>query len=125
MGVGTMNTAVHGHELHDVLKRRRSPVGFVARSVEPEKLRSLLEATRCSPSSRNEQPWRFIVGLKERQNGYLRLFNSQTDANKQWAHQAPVLMAVDTKMFFDRDGKPNASALLDVGGGGSCHRLCR
>jgi len=102
--------------LQDVLLRRRSPKTFVEKSVEPEKLVSILEAARWSPSSRNEQPWRFIVGRKERPASYERLYDSLSARNKLWAHQAPVLIAVVAKMFHDRDGSPNRSALGDVGG---------
>jgi nitroreductase len=84
--------------------------------VENEKLLSLFEAARWSPSSRNEQPWRFVLGLKHRGDSYGRLFESLTEANKSWAHQAPVLVAVVAKLTFERDGSYNRSALLDVGG---------
>ena len=39
--------------IHDLLRRRWSPRAFADRPVEPEKLRSLLEAARWAPSSFN------------------------------------------------------------------------
>lgn len=116
MTTPTVHSLEQSLDLHEVLDKRRSPKAFLPRAVEPEKLRQLLEAARWSPSSRNEQPWRFIVGIKEQADGYERLLKSLTDANQQWAQQAPVLIAVVAKLIFERDGKPNGSALLDVGG---------
>ncbi|MGH7472773.1 MAG: nitroreductase family protein, partial [Candidatus Methylomirabilales bacterium] len=52
------------HEIHALLRERWSPRAFADRIVEPEKLRSLLEAARWAPSSYNEQPWSFIVATK-------------------------------------------------------------
>ncbi|MER3523806.1 MAG: nitroreductase [Ignavibacteria bacterium] len=102
--------------LHELLARRRSPKAFLNKPLEPEILSSLFEATRWSPSSRNEQPWRFIVASKEPANDYDRLFDVLNEANKAWAHTAPVFAAVVAKMTFDRDGRPNRAALFDVGG---------
>ena len=47
------------------ISQRRSPRVFLERSVEPGKLLSLFEAARLAPSSNNEQPWRFIVAIKD------------------------------------------------------------
>ncbi|HXG01475.1 MAG TPA: nitroreductase family protein [Bacteroidota bacterium] len=116
METATNNRIEHNISLHETLRNRRSPKVFIGRQVENEKLLSLFEAARWSPSSRNEQPWRFIIGVRERGEAYQRLFDCLTEANKAWAGQAPVLVAAVAKMFFDRDGQNNRTALLDVGG---------
>jgi nitroreductase len=54
--------AVTTASIHDVLKNRWSPRAFDTRPVEPNNLRSLLEAARWASSSYNAQPWHFIVG---------------------------------------------------------------
>jgi nitroreductase len=41
--------------------RRWSARAFSTKPVEKSKLLSILEAARWAPSSRNEQPWRYIV----------------------------------------------------------------
>lgn len=102
--------------LNEAVDRRWSPKGFLDIPVEPEKLRSLFEASRWSPSSRNEQPWRFIVETKPHPEGYERLFSTLTESNKSWAGQAPVLIAGFAKKLFERDNRPNRVALYDTGG---------
>lgn len=104
-------------QLHEIIANRRSPKGFVEKAVEPGMLRSLLEAARWSPSSRNEQPWRFIVASKAHQQAeYDKLFSTLNDSNRVWAHQASALIAVAAKLTSSRDGKPNRLAQYDTGG---------
>lgn len=103
--------------LHEPLARRQSPKGFLPLPVEPEKLQSIFEAARWAPSSRNEQPWRFIVASKsENPTEFEELFSTLNDSNKLWANQASVLIAVAAKLTSSRDAKPNRHALYDTGG---------
>lgn len=51
------------YPIHDLLQQRWSPLAFSDRMVEPEKLRSVLEAACWAASYFNEQPWSFIVGI--------------------------------------------------------------
>ena len=68
------NPAETRHPVHELIKNRWSPRAFSARAVEPEKLRSLLEAAGWAASCFNEQPWNFIVATKEEGgDGYERL----------------------------------------------------
>lgn len=101
--------------IHDLLKRRWSPRAFSERPVEPEALRSLLEAARWAPSSNNAQPWSFIVATKEDQADYGRLLSCLMEGNIPWAQRAPVLMVSVARMFFEDDGTPNRHAFHDVG----------
>ncbi|MBI5026814.1 MAG: nitroreductase family protein [Nitrospirae bacterium] len=48
-------------ELFEAIKTRRSIRRFLDRPVEDEKLKTILEAVRMSPSWANMQCWRFIV----------------------------------------------------------------
>src|SRR5207247_9166076 len=101
--------------IHDLLRRRWSPRAFSDRRVEPDKLRSLGEAARWSPSSYNEQPWSFIVGTKEDEAEYARLLSCLVEGNIEWAQHAPVLMVSVARLSFEEDGKPNRHAFHDVG----------
>ena len=47
--------------INDIIARRWSAKVFSTRSVEKSKLLSILEAARWAPSSRNEQPWCYLV----------------------------------------------------------------
>jgi nitroreductase len=100
--------------IHDLIAHRWSPRAFESKPVEPEKLRSLLEAARWAPSSYNAQPWYFIVGTKDNPENYKRVLESLVEFNQGWAKNAPVLALSVAKLKFD-DGKPNRHAFHDVG----------
>jgi nitroreductase len=77
----------------------------------------LFEAARWSPSSYNEQPWRFIVASKSEDHAeFDKLCNTLNDSNKAWAHQAAALIAVAAKLTLTKNGKPNRHASYDAGG---------
>ena len=101
--------------IHDLLRRRWSPLAFADRLVEPEKLRSILEAARWAASSFNEQPWGFIVATKQDEPEWSRLLSCLVEGNQVWAKQAPVLMVSVAKLTFGRDGESNRHAWHDVG----------
>ena len=103
------------YPIHDLLRRRWSPRAFSDRRVEPDVLRSLLEATRWAPSSYNEQPWSFIVATKDDTAEFSRLLSCLVEGNIQWAQHAPVLMVSVARLSFEDDGKPNRHAFHDVG----------
>jgi nitroreductase len=103
------------YPIHELLKRRWSPRAFSNRIVEPDTLRSLLEAARWAPSSYNEQPWSFIVATKQDPAEFARLLSCLVEGNIQWAQHAPVLMVSVARLSFEEDGKPNRHAFHDVG----------
>jgi nitroreductase len=103
------------YPIHDLIRRRWSPRAFADRPVEPEKLRSLLEAARWAPSSFNEQPWNFIVATRENGEEFERMLSCLVEGNVAWAKNAPVLMLSVAKLKFERTGKPNRHAFHDVG----------
>jgi nitroreductase len=104
------------YPLHDLIKRRWSPKSFANKSVETEKLLSLLEAARLAPSSGNEQLWRFIVTRKDEDVAIARLPASLDEGNQIWVKDVPVLMLSVAKMHRRDDvTHPNRTALYDVG----------
>lgn len=96
------------------ITHRWSPRGFADKAVEEEKLIRVFEAARWAPSSRNEQPWRFIVARKG-DDHYEKLFNALDEGNQSWAWTAPVICASIAKVKFDYKGYPNGHALHDLG----------
>lgn len=107
--------AATSHPIHDLIRRRWSPLAFSDRMVEREKLQSLFEAARWAPSCYNEQPWRFIVCTKANAADHERLVGCLSEGNIPWARQAPILMLSVAKLAFTHNGKPNRHALHDVG----------
>jgi len=108
-------TAQVEHEVHDLIRRRWSPLAFASRTVDPEVLRSLFEAARWAPSSYNEQPWSFLAATRDQPRLFEQMVDCLIDANARWARNAPVLAISVAKLRFDRDGSPNRHAFHDVG----------
>ncbi|MEE4196186.1 MAG: nitroreductase family protein [Bacteroidales bacterium] len=101
--------------IHDIIKNRYSPVIFSSQQVEPGKIESLFEAARWAPSSYNEQPWRFIVGIQNQDENYARLFDCLVEANQYWAKYAPILVMSVAKKTSSVTGKTNRFAQYDTG----------
>ncbi len=106
--------AAAGHPINDLLARRWSPRAWADRAVSRDTLASLFEAARWAPSCFNEQPWRYVIALREDTGGFERLASLLTEGNA-WAREAPVLALSVTHLSFQRNGKPNRHAWHDVG----------
>jgi hypothetical protein len=101
--------------VHPLLRQRRSLRAFSSRAVEPETLRTLLEAARWAPSSMNEQPWSFIVTTQRNKSDFEQMLNCLVEYNVRWAQHAPVLLLSVARLTFESSGEPNRHALHDVG----------
>lgn len=106
-------TATSEFPILDVLKERWSPRAYDQQPVEDEKIWSLLEAARWSPSGGNAQPWSFIVTRKG-DVGFDKLVDILSGNNKKWAGNAPLLI-VSVAKLTRADGSPNPYAYYDVG----------
>ncbi|MBL7963397.1 MAG: nitroreductase family protein [Flavobacteriales bacterium] len=96
------------------LGRRYSPRAFRADPVTNEQLDLLFEAARWASSSRNEQPWRFVVSRKG-SPAFDRMLGILNTSNSIWAQLGGALVLVLAKRHFDRDGSANHHAWHDVG----------
>jgi nitroreductase len=103
------------HPVHELIRRRWSPLAFADKPVEPEKLQSLCEAARWAPSAFNEQPWRFVVCMRDNPADHRRFVECLVEGNVPWAQHAPVLMLSVAKRTFSHNGSPNRHAWHDVG----------
>ena len=104
--------------IHDLIRRRWSPRAFSERPVESDKLRSVLEAARWAPSSRNEQPWAYLVATRddpESPESYDALLGVLVTSNRAWAHKAPVLILTLAHTQLTKDGTPNRHGFFDLG----------
>lgn len=109
------NPAQTHFPIHDLLALRWSPRAFAERPIEADKVRSLFEAARWAPSSNNEQPWRFIVAVKDNEVQWNRLLACVAEGNRTWAFRAPMLILSIARLNFEKWDKPNRHALHDVG----------
>jgi len=98
----------------ETLKQRWSPRAYSDKPVETKKLQSLFEAARWAPSSRNEQPWRFIVGIKGDET-WNKIFETLDSWNQEWNKTVPVLVLNIGKKTFDYKGHENAHYKYDTG----------
>jgi nitroreductase len=101
-----------------VFHQRWSPRAFADRAVEPEKLVKAFEAARWAASSFNEQPWRYLVGLRS-DSTYRKIFESLSAFNHGWAGSAPVLILGAANTRFSHNGSENGSAVYDLGAASS------
>ena len=102
------------YPIHDLLQSRWSPRAFDRRPVEPEKLQSLFEAARWSPSGANLQPWSYIVTTSDAPESFSRLLSTLTERNQRWAQSAPVLMLTLARTV-NEDGRRNPWSHYDLG----------
>jgi nitroreductase len=107
--------ALNDYPIHDLLQKRWSPRAFADRPVEPDKLRSLLEAARWAPSSFNEQPWAFLLATREQPEEFARVLGCLVEVNQGWAKAAPVLLLTVARLTFTLNQQPNRHAYHDVG----------
>lgn len=104
------------HSIHPLIAARWSPTAFDgAREVDESDLRSLFEAARFAPSSRNEQPWRYLVATRADAEAHAKLISCLAEPNQVWASLAPVLVLVVASTRFAGSGQPNHYAWHDVG----------
>jgi nitroreductase len=103
------------YPIHELIQKRWSPLAFSDRAVEPDKIRSLLEAARWTASCFNEQPWQYIIAIKDNLPEFDRLLNCLVEGNREWAKNAPVLMLSLARLQFTKSGKDNKHAWHDVG----------
>jgi nitroreductase len=82
--------------------------------VSASDLAKVFEAARWAPSSYNEQPWRFIVGVSG-SAVHDKIFSSLIGFNQTWAGKAPVLILGVASTSFSHNGSANAYALYDLG----------
>jgi nitroreductase len=100
--------------VHPLVAERWSPRGFDrGHELGDQALTALLEAARWAPSSRNSQPWRFLV-TRRGEEAHGRLFATLAPGNQAWAGAASALVLVAARTVGD-DGRPHRWALYDTG----------
>jgi len=106
--------APHVNRVLPVFHDRWSPRSFADREVSREELVAIFEAARWAMSSGNEQPWRYIVGLRGTDT-HRKIFEALVPGNQNWAGKAPVLIIGTAAKNLARSGAPNKFAMHDLG----------
>jgi nitroreductase len=99
--------------LEAINKRASLKTHISARGVEEDKIVKILEAARLAPSSRNNQPWRFIV-VKGKENVKTLVDKAFMEVN-QIVKEAPVLIIVCANPSDDDIHEGREYYLFDVG----------
>ena len=102
------------HPINELIAKRWSARAFSTRPVERSKLLSVLEAARWAPSSRNEQPWRYIVFTNDNPDKLKKAQSVLKDINN-YAKRAPVLICAITKKTYSDNGNYNRLHFHDLG----------
>lgn len=102
-----LKIAVTRAAIHELLATRWSRRAFSDEPVSSDTVLSLMEATRWTASSNNEQPWRFIVATRDDPAAYEQMVSCINAGNQRWATRAWVLMVGIARDNFDVDGQPN------------------
>ena len=98
-----IKTALTVYPINDLIKKRWSPRAFSAEPVSRKQVFQLLEAARWAASSYNDQPWRFVIGLKGEPT-YEKIFGTLGEFNQAWAANAPVLLLACAAKTNSRGG---------------------
>jgi nitroreductase len=109
-----VNRANTDYPVNEIIAKRWSARAFSTRPVEFSKLFSILEAARWAPSSRNEQPWRYIVFTSDNP-GMLKKAQSVLKEINDYAKRAPILICAITKKSYSENGNPNRLHFHDLG----------
>ncbi len=109
-----VNRAKTDYPVSEIISRRWSARAFSTRSVEFSKLLSILEAARWAPSSRNEQPWRYIVFTNDNPEMLSKAQSVLKEIN-DYAKRAPILICAITKKTYSENGSPNRLHFHDLG----------
>jgi len=109
--------AITSVPVHDLMARRWSPRAFDAsRPVTRAQILALVEAARWAPSCFGDEPWRYLVWDRTRnERAWQRAFHCLSEGNRKWVVNAPLLMASLANTVFDHNGKPNRWAQYDTG----------
>ena len=103
------------YKVHELIKNRWSARSFSEQPITEETALTLIEAATWSFSSSNEQPWRFIYGLKGSET-FNKILESLMPGNTPWAKNAGAFVVCIAKTTSDREGNPiNPAAELDLG----------
>ncbi len=104
------------HPVAPQFTQRWSRRAFAPDAMTETDVLILLEAARWSPSSSNNQPWRFIWSLSG-EAGFDRIMASLAPSNFVWASKAAAVIVVASATMVLRDGveKANGAHAFDAG----------
>lgn len=96
---------------------RWSPRAFTDDTMDRDQMLTILDAAHWAPSSGNNQPWRFIYGLRGTP-AFETILDLLVPGNQRWAKNAAALMIIVSKTYrvaSDGQHKPAYTHSYDTG----------
>lgn len=100
--------------INDIINRRKSIKSFLPIEIESEKIRLLFEAAALAPSSHNEQPWSFLIAIRNDRENFMNMLELMNEKNKFWAKDASIISLAIARKNFAFNGKQNKYYFYDV-----------
>lgn len=104
------------HPVADQFLARWSPRAFSDAPLDQAQVLTALEAARWAPSANNNQPWRFVYGMRG-DAGFAAIAEALNPGNRLWAEKAGALIVVASATTVARNGAevPNGTHAFDTG----------
>ena len=102
------------YPIHPLIESRWSARAMSGEKISEKELMSLFEAARLTPSSYNNQPWRFFYAMRESSEWDL-FFSFMGEFNQSWTKNAAVLLVIASNPFFTHNHKPCRTHSFDTG----------
>ncbi len=105
------------HPVDAQFPARWSPRSFTDHALTEAEVLTVLEAARWAPSASNNQPTRFVWGLRG-DVGFAAILGALVPSNRDWAQHAAALVVVASRdVTVAADGKvnPNRWSAFDAG----------
>jgi nitroreductase len=102
------------YDVDPLFVNRWSPRSMAGEPLAEAEFMPLFEAARWAPSSRNEQPWRFLYATR-RSDDWETFLRLPSESNRRWASDAAVLVVLCSRTTFASDGSRNGSHSFDAG----------
>jgi len=112
--MNSIKIAQTAYPVLDIIKNRWSARSFSDKLIYENEMNTILEAGSWAFSSMNEQPWRFIVALKNTPL-FDQLFSVLGGGNQPWCKNAAALVLTIGKKTYTSNGSINTVMLHDVG----------
>lgn len=108
------NPRIPEYNVDNLLINRWSPRSMTGETISDNDLMTILEAGKWAPSSRNEQPWRFIYAKRESEE-WQSFVEILLESNQAWAKNASVLILIISKNTSNKDNSLNKLHSFDTG----------
>ena len=102
------------YDVHPIIISRWSPRAMNGKPISESQLFSLFEAARWAPSSRNEQPWRFLYAMRDTEH-WQTFFDLLVEGNQVWCKDAAALIVILSKERYEHKDLPNPSHAFSTG----------